>query len=156
MTPEALSADAYLFPLRDVYQFNTTGSAPAGSASIGNLAGNFTTPNPPDGAVFTYSVAAEAEEEETLVLLIRDNSGEMVREMELESDPGLTRVVWDLRADPAEVSEEEPAGGRARGRSRQGPAVEPGRYEAVLGWKVGDDVVEVGEARSFHVIGVQW
>ena len=106
--------------------------------------------------MFTYSVTTEAEEEETLVLLIRDNAGEMVREMELESDPGLTRVAWDLRAGPAEASDDEDAGSRARGRNRRGPLVEPGRYEAVLGWKVGDDVVEVGEARSFHVIGVQW
>ncbi|MGD2122759.1 MAG: glycosyl hydrolase, partial [Gemmatimonadota bacterium] len=160
MRPEALSADAYLYPLRDAYQFNTTGTAPAGSAGIADLAGNFTTPNPPDGAVFTYSVTAEAEEEETLVLLIRDNAGEMVRELELDSAPGLTRVAWDLRADPPEATteggQEGAAARRPQGRSRSGPPVEPGRYQAVLGWKVGDDVVEVGEVQSFHVIGVGW
>ncbi len=55
-TEETLAADAHLFSLRDAYLFNTTGLAPAGSASIGDLSGNFTTPNPPDGAVFTYHV----------------------------------------------------------------------------------------------------
>jgi photosystem II stability/assembly factor-like uncharacterized protein len=163
MDAEALAADARLFPLRHAYSFNTTGSAPAGSASIGNLAGNFTTPNPPSGAVFTYVVNAEAEEEESLVLLIRDGSGEQVREMELDSARGLTRVVWNLRADPPEAEEgEAEAEGQAaarfagRQRARQGPLVEPGRYVASIGWKVGEDVVEVGPSQSFHVIRIDW
>ncbi len=160
MAPGSLAADAHLFQLRDAYQFTITGSAPAGSASIADLAGNFTTPNPAYGAVFTYLVNAEAEEEETLVLLIRDGAGEMVRELELDSSRGLQRVAWDLRASPPEAEEagEEGAGAarRPQGRARQGPPVEPGRYQATLGWKVGEDVVEVGEARSFHVVGVQW
>ena len=162
MSAETLSSDAHLFPLRNVHQFNTTGSAPAGSASISNLAGNFTTPNPPYGAVFTYLVNVDAEEEETLVLLIKDGAGELVREMEMDSSAGLQRVAWDLRADPPEADEsaggdEGPAAARRpQGRSQRGPLVDPGRYQAILGWKVGEDIVEVGEARSFQVIGVQW
>ncbi|NNM07165.1 MAG: glycosyl hydrolase [Gemmatimonadetes bacterium] len=157
---ETLSADASLFPLRHAYQFNMTGSAPAGSASISNLAGNFTTPNPPTGAVFTYHLSVEAEEEETLVLLIKDAAGDQVREIELDSSMGLQRVVWDLREAPpvpsADAEGQEGPRARFQGRSRRGPLVEPGRYQASLGWKVGEDVVEVGEARSFHVVGVQW
>lgn len=158
MTPEALSADAFLFPLRDSYQFTPTGSAPAGSASIANLSGNFTTPNPPTGAVFTYSVTADAEDQETLVLLIRDDGGEQVRELELDAAKGIQRVTWDLReAAPAPDAESTNAqANRFGNRARRGPLVEPGRFEAILAWKVGDDVVEVGKARSFHVIGVQW
>ncbi|MBT8397187.1 MAG: hypothetical protein KJN92_09480 [Gemmatimonadetes bacterium] len=137
-----------------------TGSAPAGSASISNLAGNFTTPNPPTGAVFTYHLSVEAEEEETLVLLIKDAAGDQVREIELDSSMGLQRVVWDLREAPpvpsADAEGQEGPRARFQGRSRRGPLVEPGRYQASLGWKVGEDVVEVGEARSFHVVGVQW
>jgi photosystem II stability/assembly factor-like uncharacterized protein len=165
---EALSADARLFPLRDVYSFNTTGMAPAGSASIANLAGNFTTPNPPSGAIFTYHVNTDPEPEETLVLLIRDGGGEQIREMELDSSPGLRRVAWNLRADPPAPDPEQAgvaggaagaAGGRgggAGGRGGQGSMVEPGRYVAAIGWKVGDDIVEVGPSQSFHVIRVDW
>ena len=47
-----------LYPLRDAYIFNQTGMAPAGTAGIGPMAGNWTAPNPPFGAVFTYSVNA--------------------------------------------------------------------------------------------------
>jgi photosystem II stability/assembly factor-like uncharacterized protein len=155
MNEEALSADAHLFSLRDAYLFNSTGMAPAGSAGIADLSGNFSTPNPPDGAVFTYQVRMEAQEEETLVLWIRDAEGELVRELELDATPGLRRVSWDLRGE-APGAEEEGGRGGFSGRSRQGPLVEAGRYVASLGWKVGEDVVEVGPARSFHVIGVQW
>ena len=35
------------------------GLAPAGTAGIGLMAGNWTAPNPPFGAVFTYSVKAD-------------------------------------------------------------------------------------------------
>jgi hypothetical protein len=158
MSRKALTADAFLFPLRDTYLFTPTGSAPAGSAGIANLSGNFTTPNPPTGAVFTYSVTAEAEDQETLVLLIRDDDGEQVMELELDASTGIQRVVWDLRgAAPAPDADAGGGGGGGFGnRTRRGPPVEPGRYEAVIGWKVGDDVVEVGETRSFHVRGVQW
>ena len=163
MTAESLSSDAYLFPLRDAYLFNPTGSAPAGSASIADLAGNFTTPNPPTGAVFTYHVSVEAQEEESLVLLIKDAGGDLVREMELDSSLGLQRVAWDLRgaAPEAEAAGGQGgggggAGGGFGGRARRGELVEPGRYQATIGWKVGDVVVEVGEAKSFHVVGVEW
>ncbi|MCJ7626872.1 MAG: hypothetical protein MUO50_00660, partial [Longimicrobiales bacterium] len=170
MSRETLSAEAHLFAIRDTYLFNSTGSAPAGSASIADLAGNFTTPNPPDGAVFTYQVSVDAEPEESLVLIIRDAAGEQVRQLELDGSPGLRRVEWDLRGEMPEAAAGAGAGaagppgggafpaggGGAGGRARRGPPVEPGRYLASIGWKVGDDVVEVGPAQSFHVIGVQW
>jgi photosystem II stability/assembly factor-like uncharacterized protein len=160
MNQKTLSSDAHLFPLRDAYLFNLTGSAPAGSASISDLAGNFTTPNPPTGAVFTYLVNVQPEDEETLVLLIRDTAGELVRELELDSSGGIQRVAWDLRGSrpAADAAGEGPgsARGGAQGRNRRPPPVEPGRYIASMGWKVGDDVVEVGEAQSFHVVGIQW
>jgi photosystem II stability/assembly factor-like uncharacterized protein len=161
MSQEALAEDAYLFSLRHAYLFNSTGSAPAGSASIGSLSGNFTTPNPPNGAVFTYHVGVEAEAEETLILLVKDDQGEVVRELELGSSPGLHRVEWDLRGEaPAAAASGAGAQGEAgfarAGRNSRGPLVEPGRYLASLGWKVGEDIVEVGESRSFHVIAVEW
>jgi hypothetical protein len=48
-----LAEDARLFPLRDAYLFTPVGLAPAGTAGIGAMAGNWTTPNPPFGAVLT-------------------------------------------------------------------------------------------------------
>jgi hypothetical protein len=159
MTPENLAAEAYLFPLRHAYLFSETGLNPAGSASIADLSGNFTTPNPPFGAVFTYHVNLEPEEGQTLVLLIKNDEGELVREMELDAREGLVRTAWDLRENaPEPEANQEQSGARARfgGRSRQGPQVEPGRYVAVLGLKSESGTVEMGPTRSFHVIGVDW
>ncbi len=156
ITPEALVEEARLFPLRHAYQFNNTGLNPAGSAGIADLSGNFTTPNPPDGALLTYHLNRTPAEGETLVLLIKDNGGEVVREMELDGSPGLHRVVWDLRGNPPEASEGQGGGSGFRGRPRMGPAVDPGRFVATLAWKVGDEVAEVGSGQSFHVIGVDW
>ena len=156
MTAENLVAEAFLFPLRHAYLYSETGLAPAGSASIGDLAGNFTTPNPPFGAVFTYHLSVEAEEGTSLVLLIKDDEGEIVREMEMEGNTGLRRVPWDLRENPPEPEEGgEGEERRFSRRPRQGPQVEAGRYEAVLAWKTGDEVTEVGPSRSFQVIEVE-
>ena len=80
------TADAHLFGLRDAYVYNQTGQAPAGSAGIQSLSGNYTTPNPPFGAVLTYHLREELAEGEQLVLTITDAEGERVRARRL-SDP---------------------------------------------------------------------
>src|SRR4029078_9416874 len=56
-SPEAtpLGDAARLYSLRDAYIYSQTGLAPAGTAGIGPMSGNWTAPNPPYGAVFTYS-----------------------------------------------------------------------------------------------------
>ncbi len=56
ITPQTLAEEARLFPLRDAYLFSQLGLAPAGTAGIGPMSGNWTAPNPPFGAVFTYNV----------------------------------------------------------------------------------------------------
>jgi len=111
----ALAEEARLFPLRNAYLFSQTGLAPAGTAGIGSLSGNWTTENPPFGAVFTYNVAADLPADARLVLTINDESGKQVRRMDVEKTAGLRRVVWNLRMDPpaapARPSEAEPATG---------------------------------------------
>ena len=54
ITPQTLAEDAHLYPLRTAYLFDQLGLAPAGTAGLGPMAGNWTAPNPPYGAVFTY------------------------------------------------------------------------------------------------------
>jgi photosystem II stability/assembly factor-like uncharacterized protein len=161
ITPEALSEEVRLFPLRNAYLFTMTGLAPAGSAGIGSLSGNFTTPNPPSGAVFTYNVNRVAEEAESLVLLVKDGSGNLVREMGINAARGLRRVEWNLRADPPAADTAQGGGAQAgsggpgqRG-GRQGALVHPGRYVASVAWKKGDELVEVGPGQSFHVVRQQ-
>ena len=57
ITAATLSEDAHLYPLRDAYLFNPNfGQTQAGAAGSGPLGGNWTAPNPPFGAVLTYTL----------------------------------------------------------------------------------------------------
>ncbi len=164
ITVDSLALDAELYGLRDAYLFNSTGQAPPGSAGIQSLSGNYTTPNPPFGAVLTYHLRDGVADGETLVLTISDDDGEEVREIDLDAGPGLHRVAWNLRenAPPPPEPGEGGRGGRGGfgGRGpRQGPLVEPGRYHASLGIKTGegdDEVVEpIGSSQAFRVVSIQ-
>ena len=167
ISPEALAEDARLFPLRDAYLFNLTGLAPPGSAGIGPLAGNWTAPNPPFGAVFTYNVAKPPAADAKLVLTISDDGGRQVRRLDIDAAPGLRRVTWNLRSDPPAASSsqqgqaQEGRGGGAQsgvlglGRgAQQTPLVQPGRYRATLGRMAGDQVTPIGPAQTFRVVEI--
>jgi photosystem II stability/assembly factor-like uncharacterized protein len=153
-----LAEDARLFPLRDAPFFNLTGLAPAGTAGLGPLAGNWVAPNPPFGAVFTYSVGKELPSDAKLVLTITDETGKQVRRLDLDKAVGLRRVAWNLRGDapaPATGAGGGPgqaAGGFAGfGRGQMVPPVPAGRYRATLGSLAGDQVTPIGQSQSFHV-----
>ena len=122
ITPQSLDAEASLYPLRDAYLFSQTGLAPAGTAGIGSMSGNWTTENPPYGAVLTYSLRDTLPEGTKLVLTITDEAGKEVRRMEIDKTAGLRRVAWDLRTNMPPA----PEGQQARpafGRARQAPLV---------------------------------
>jgi photosystem II stability/assembly factor-like uncharacterized protein len=163
MSPQALSEAARLFPLRDAYLFNPLGVAPAGSAGLGPLAGLWTAPNPPFGAVLTYHVKEALPDGAQLVLTIADATGKQVRRLELDKGAGLRRVAWDLRgeAPPAETGRGRGgAGGRGqagggRGGPPQGPLVTPGIYRATLGRQEGERVTQLGPPQTFRVVAIQ-
>jgi photosystem II stability/assembly factor-like uncharacterized protein len=179
LSPQALADEARLLPLRDAYAFSQTGMAPAGSAGIGPMAGNWVAPNPPYGAVFTYNLKQELPADTKLVLTITDESNRQVRRIELDKSAGLKRVPWNLRADPAApaaAAAGAPGGGAAGaaqgqrgagggqaagggpGGGRGGAAaalVPAGRYTATLGKMVGDKVTAIGPAQGFRVVTVQ-
>jgi photosystem II stability/assembly factor-like uncharacterized protein len=117
VTPTTLSEPARLFPLRDAYLFNFIGLAPAGAAGLGAMAGNWTAPNPPFGAVLTYSVSEPVADDAKLVLTIADENGRPVRRMDIDQTAGVRRIAWDLRADPPPVR----AGGAGAGGGQGGP-----------------------------------
>jgi hypothetical protein len=156
-----MSEDYYLYGLRDAYLYNQRGLSPDGSAGVGSMSGNYTTPNPPFGAVFTFHAHPALDDDQTLVMTITDDDGEQVREMELEAGDGMQRAAWDLRADPPQrpAGQGGGRGGFGGGRGQRGPIVEPGRYHATIGVKTGEGeeatVEAVGMTRSFRVIPLQ-
>jgi photosystem II stability/assembly factor-like uncharacterized protein len=176
ITPQTLSEEARLFPLRNAYSFSQTGMAPAGTAGIGSMSGNWTTPNPPFGAVFTYNLSRELPSDTQLVLTINDDTGKQVRRLTLPRTTGLQRVVWNLRPDaparPQTTDEDvatddddeqqtpppQQAGGRgAQGQGAPGAAGQQGQAAGAAaqfgGGRGGGQVPPVAAGRYQAVLG---
>ena len=164
LTGLAATDEARLFPLRDAYLFDVLSQQQAAW-------GNETNPNPPFGAVFTYSLGRPPAAGTKAVLNISDQSGREIRRLELPLAMGVSRIAWDLRPQPAVKREttDLPGGTAPAGRSnaeaqdaeqapggRGGQAVPPpvavGRYRATIGWLDGDRFTPVGETQSFQVL----
>ncbi len=164
VTPQALTEEARLFPLRDAYLFNELGHVEAAW-------GNASTPNPPYGAVFTYHVGQAPAADAKLVLTIADESGKPIRRLDLAKEVGVQRIDWNLRGEaPAAGRGGGPGGGRGgggggagvddqeqqppagRGGQPQAPLVPAGRYRATIGKMVGDIVTPIGEPQTFLVV----
>jgi hypothetical protein len=153
-----LSEDVHLYPLRDAYIYSQTGMAPAGTAGIGPMSGNWTAPNPPYGAVFTYSVNGSFGDDK-LVLNITDDTGKQIRRLELDKSSGLRRIAWNLRGEAPPPGTQAPAqfgGGGVGGRGGNlGPVVASGRYRATIARLAGDKATPVGQAVSFSVLPIE-
>ncbi|MGH7471683.1 MAG: WD40/YVTN/BNR-like repeat-containing protein, partial [Longimicrobiales bacterium] len=120
VTAQTLAEEARLFPLRHAYSYQPGGLSPAGSAGIGNLSGNYTTPNPPVGAWITYNVRQNYPADTRLVLTISNAEGNQVRRCELDKTVGLRRFVWGLTGDPTPDNAANTGRGGAAGAGAQG------------------------------------
>lgn len=157
MTPQTLAAKAHLYPQRDAYQFNELNQM---EASWGNTA----SPNPPYGALLTYSIGPGAGDEK-FGLTIADNDGKEVRKLDLcsgeETAPGLHRIAWDLRPDTPNGPSRCAAGrggsafgGGGFGRGGGVQQVALGRYTATIGTVSADTFTAIGPPVSFLVIAL--
>ncbi len=152
LTPQSFAEEARLLPLRDAYLFEELGQQQAAW-------GNVTTPNPPVGAVFTYTVGRIPAEDATLVLTIADETGRQMRRLDVPRTAGINRVTWNLRAGDGRGSGQTGGAGTppsqgfgGRGGAPLSPLVTPGRYRATLGSQTGDTVTPIEPSQSFHVI----
>ncbi|MDX1631045.1 MAG: glycosyl hydrolase [Thermoanaerobaculia bacterium] len=148
LTPEVLSSEAHLFPVRPALQWVGTGGWGFGG-NVGE--------NPPYGAVIHYFLAEElsGEDDPEVTLELLDSEGEVLRTLSsktpepsapnpwaeifpglaepktLSAEEGLNRYVWNLRLPDAFVVPDATLWG-----SPEGPEVPPGTYSARLA--VGD------------------
>jgi hypothetical protein len=143
-----------LYSLRDAYIYPQTGMAPAGTAGIGPMSGNWTAANPPYGAVFTYSVNGTFGADEKLVLTIADETGKQIRHLDLDKSPGLRRFAWNLRTEAPPASAPGAQQGFGRG-GPQGTVVPQGRYRATINRVTGDKLTPVGASVSFNVLPIE-
>jgi len=138
-----LAKQGSLFPPRDARVYDELGYVVAAF-------GNFTTPNPPFGAMLHYYLRDELAQNDgdKSVLKITDAKGEPVRQITGATTAGLHRVVWDLRRSPQSREQESR---RSRRRSRPGPLVEPGEYRISLMKVVDGKETTLGESQTIQV-----
>src|SRR5262249_7332548 len=102
VSADALSREAELFSLRRAYAYDDI-------TFVQSAWGNTTTPNPPIGATFTYSVGSSFTG--NLVLTVADDNGKALCRMDVPETAGVNRATWNLRVQPAGA----PGGGRGGG-----------------------------------------
>jgi photosystem II stability/assembly factor-like uncharacterized protein len=94
--PVAAAGDAVLYPIRPAMQRFITRVLPTPGART------FQAPNPPSGALITYTLGAPASASDTAARLsITDAHGKVVRTQTVAGSTGLHRTGWDLHYDRA-------------------------------------------------------
>jgi hypothetical protein len=155
VTPEGLAERARLYALRDAYQYNELGQYEA-------TWGNTVYPNPPYGALMTYSIGQGGAGDQKFAISVADNEGNQVRRIELcageETAAGLHRIAWDLRRETQNAPSRCGAVGRGGGfggfggRGGGAPVAPPGRYTATIGTVSGETFTAIGKPVSFVVL----
>src|SRR5260221_7885132 len=120
-----MTEDAHLFPLGVDDFCNLLGQSPAGAAGIGPMAGNWTSPNPPFGAVFTFNLRQDPSSGAKLVVTITDDTGKQIRRFDVANGTGLRRVAWNLRADAPPPEAGRGGAGRVGGAGEAGGGLGP-------------------------------
>jgi len=96
---------------------------------------------------------AEAEEPKPEVyLMVYDDGGASVRQIEGSIEEGFHRAAWNLRYFAPSVGEEPDPQEDYPNAGTQGPLVMPGKYSVRLFKKVDGAVTELGEPQSFTVV----
>ncbi len=124
ISESVLQEDLHLFDVRPGTQWRQDVTL---TRSVGGSK-NFTGENPREGVAISYYLKAAAGGD--VKLTISDYSGRVVRTLDGPKTPGLNRVQWDLRGNPAAGSAgAQQRGGGGGGRGGFGaPAAEPGSY----------------------------
>ena len=92
------------------------------------------------------------EEAPSIILLVKDANGNIVRQVGGSTDEGLSRTAWDLRLPATEPVNLEPDENRPYWESPpRGPLATPGEYSVTLAKREKGQLVELGGARSFTV-----
>ncbi len=96
--------------------------------------------------------AEDHEEDPAVYLMIRDNDGNIVRQLAGEAEKGLHRSAWDLRLPPPDPVDLEDTGDRPYWELPPvGPLALPGEYTARLAVQIDGVLEEVGASQGFTV-----
>ncbi len=96
------------------------------------------------------------ETEPSMLLIVKDEEGNVVRRLPAPAKAGFHRIAWDLRFPASNPVQLE--GGRRRrggdedGGGQEGPLAAPGKYTVTLAKEVDDVVTPVGTAQTFDAV----
>lgn len=124
LSPQVLDSPCHLFDIRSatVYNFFSNRAHYDFKGLFGHKI--FRAPNPPYGAIISYYLKENPEGE--VKIIITDNLGVKIRELDGTKKPGINRVTWDLRHEyPAPTPPAKPG-------MKTGPSVTPGKYKVTL------------------------
>ena len=130
MTPDLVKSSAHLYAPNSVVRWR---SEPDVGSSMGSGSKKFVGQNPAHGAAIYYSLGKKAEK---ISLKVLDFAGQTMRELATKDEPGLHRVVWDMRRPSTRTvrdmlgGQTEPAQAFRRGLLTAD--VPPGQYRVVL------------------------
>ena len=144
--PQILAKKGWLFPPRDVWVYNELGY-------IVSAFGNFTTPNPPFGAMLHFCLSEEfpRNDSDKIVLSVTNAKGEPVRQITSPATAGLHRVVWDLRRS---TQPQEQSGRQGRRKRRSNEMVEPGEYTISMLDVINGQETSLGKSQTIQVKSV--
>ncbi len=101
------------------------------------------------------ALTAEAlEDAPSMLLIVRDADGNIVRNLEGKVEAGFHRVAWDLRYPQLEPWVPEPKL-PSFDTPAAGVLVEPGRYSVSLARRIDGQVEELGQTQSFEVVSIR-
>jgi hypothetical protein len=129
ITDKVLKSPAHLFEPNSAVYWRPE---PSKGSPFGNGSRRFYGENPPRGAVLYYSLTRKPEQ---LELRIVDHTGKTVRQLQAKTEPGLHKVIWDLRTamQPAQPpAKAPPPKGKSPAAQQVGPPAAPGTYRVVL------------------------
>jgi photosystem II stability/assembly factor-like uncharacterized protein len=121
MSEAVAASDVYLFDLRPATMWRITNH----KGSTGHRI--FIANNPPYGAIINYYLKDRAKSR--LLITILDQSGNVIRELSGVNEPGVHRLLWDLRSQPPLPGMQSAQGqGAIFYGAPRGPRVLPGEY----------------------------
>ncbi|MCR4373234.1 MAG: glycosyl hydrolase [Acidobacteria bacterium] len=153
VSAQSMAQEAQLLPLRHAYQYTIRNQ-------VRPVQSDWVAPNPSYGAILTYHLRDAAPAGTQWAIAISDATGREVRRIDLNGEPGVKRVAWNLAGAPPAPPAGAPAapagrGGRAGGfggRGGGGAAVDQGKYTATIGKVTNGTFTAVGAGQSFYVV----
>ncbi|HEY0591320.1 MAG TPA: glycosyl hydrolase [Thermoanaerobaculia bacterium] len=94
--------------------------------------------------------AEDRADDPAILLVVRDDEGNVVRRIEGPATAGFHRVAWDLRYPSSQPTELKKDDDDLFGSPATGPMVVPGRYTVTLAKRVDGAIAPLGDAAAFE------